>query len=117
MVLCPRRRGPWGVDAVHQRLLDSSEPQRWPSGLPVLCSENQPELGLANGDLGVMVGEGAHQRALFLSSDPSGESRHALLHPARLRHLEPALALTIHKAQGCETVSYTHLTLPTKRIV
>ena len=102
MVLCPRRRGPWGVDAVHQRLLDSAEPQRWPSGLPVLCSENQPELGLANGDLGVMVGEGAHQRALFLSSDPSGESRHALLHPARLRHLEPALALTIHKAQGCE---------------
>ena len=102
MVLCPRRRGPWGVDAVHQRLLDGAEPQRWPSGLPVLCSENQPELGLANGDLGVMVGEGAHQRALFLSSDPSGESRHALLHPARLRHLEPALALTIHKAQGCE---------------
>ncbi|MEJ6658335.1 MAG: AAA family ATPase [Synechococcus sp. ChSW.bin.154] len=102
MVLCPRRRGPWGVDAVHQRLLDGAEPQRWPSGLPVLCSENQPELGLANGDLGVMVGEGAHQRALFLSSDPSGESRHALLHPARLQHLEPALALTIHKAQGCE---------------
>ncbi len=102
MVLCPRRRGPWGVDAVHQNLLDGSEPQRWPSGLPVLCSENQPELGLANGDLGVMVGEGVQQRALFLCSDPSGESRHALYHPARLRHLEPALALTIHKAQGCE---------------
>ncbi|MGB4532977.1 MAG: AAA family ATPase, partial [Synechococcus sp.] len=30
MVLCPRRRGPWGVDAVHQRLLDGAEPQRWP---------------------------------------------------------------------------------------
>lgn len=102
MVLCPRRRGPWGVDAVHQRMIASSEPQRWPSGLPVLCSENQPELGLANGDLGVMIGEGAHQRTLFLSSDPSGESRHALLNPARLRHLEPALALSIHKAQGCE---------------
>ena len=102
MVLCPRRRGPWGVDAVHQGLIDVSEPQRWPSGLPVLCSENQPELGLANGDLGLMIGEGAHQRALFLRSEPSGESRHTLLHPARLRHLEPALALTIHKAQGCE---------------
>ena len=102
MVLCPRRRGPWGVDAVHQHLLDGSEPQRWPSGLPVLCSENQPELGLANGDLGVMVGEGVQQRALFLCSDPSGENQHALYHPARLRHLEPALALTIHKAQGCE---------------
>ncbi len=102
MVLCPRRRGPWGVDAVHHHLLDGSEPQRWPSGLPVLCSENQPELGLANGDLGVMVGEGVQQRALFLCSDPSGESQHVLYHPARLRHLEPALALTIHKAQGCE---------------
>ena len=102
MVLCPRRRGPWGVNAVHQHLLNSSEPQRWPSGLPVLCSENQPELGLANGDLGVMVGEGVQQQALFLCSDPSGDCRHALYHPARLRSLEPALALTIHKAQGCE---------------
>ncbi len=102
MVLCPRRRGPWGVDAVHQHLLDGSEPPGWPLGLPVLCSENQPELGLANGDLGVMVGEGVQQRALFLGSAPSGENRYALYHPARLRHLEPALALTIHKAQGCE---------------
>ena len=102
MVLCPRRQGPWGVDAVHQHLLEGAEPQRWPSGLPVLCSENQPELGLANGDLGVMVGEGVQQRALFLCSDPSGENQLALYHPARLRHLEPALALTIHKAQGCE---------------
>ena len=102
MVLCPRRRGPWGVEAVHQRLLDGLEPEHWPSGLPVLCRENQPELGLANGDLGVMIGRGSERRALFLSSDPSGESRHALFHPARLRHLEPALALTIHKAQGCE---------------
>ena len=25
-----------------------------------------------------------------------------MIHPARIRQLEPALALTIHKAQGCE---------------
>ena len=102
MVLCPRRLGPWGVDAVHQCLINGSEIQNWPSGLPVLCCENQPELGLANGDLGIVIHEGLHQRILFLSTNDMGETQHALFHPARLQKLEPALALTIHKAQGCE---------------
>jgi exodeoxyribonuclease V alpha subunit len=101
-VLCPRRRGPWGVDAVHRTLLPAGGVQDWPIGVPVLCAENQDELGLANGDRGLTVGLGEQRRLLFRSVDARGEAQLRLFHPARLKRLEPALALTVHKAQGSE---------------
>jgi len=101
-VLCPRRRGPWGVEAVHRALLPAGGVQEWPIGVPVLCAENQDELGLANGDRGLTVGLGEQRRLLFRSVDARGEAQLRLFHPARLKRLEPALALTVHKAQGSE---------------
>ena len=102
IVLCPRRRGVWGVDSLHRHLVSGTGPDDWPEGLPVLCSDNQEEIGLANGDLGVCIGNGQTRRLLFRCSDDSGSSVCRLLHPARVRRIEPALALTIHKAQGSE---------------
>ncbi|HJN35563.1 MAG: ATP-dependent RecD-like DNA helicase [Prochlorococcus sp.] len=105
MVLCPRRRGLWSVNDVHRsilgRQLDSGVGQ-WPMGLPVICGENQPELGVANGDIGLIIGEGNSRRLLFRVMSDQGELRALLLHPARLRTVDPALAITIHKAQGSE---------------
>ena len=57
LLLCPRRRGAWSLDDVHRTLLGASavgKVERWPIGLPVICGSNQPELGLANGDLGAV---------------------------------------------------------------
>jgi exodeoxyribonuclease V alpha subunit len=68
--------------------------QRWPLGTPVLNRRNLPEQGLANGDIGVVVGRGEEKQVLF--------SGGRLLHPARLAGAEPALALTVHKAQGSQ---------------
>ena len=102
MVLCPRRRGLWGVETLHRQLVTGQGPDTWPEGLPVLCSDNQTELGLANGDLGICIGRGASRRLLFRCSDDAGNSCCRLLHPARVKQLQPALALTIHKAQGSE---------------
>ena len=105
LVLCPRRRGPWSLEDVHRSLLGeviAEDPRRWPSGLPVICGGNQPELGLANGDLGITVGAGDQSRLLFrVATDDRGVDVKRL-HPARLRRLEPAVALTIHRAQGSE---------------
>lgn len=106
LLLSPMRRGRWGVEAIHQALLpQGSAWQDWPSGTPVLCRRNLPELGIANGDIGVLV-----RRSAPASSDRGGESRVLFgsdqplwLHPALLAGaLEPALALTVHKAQGSE---------------
>jgi exodeoxyribonuclease V alpha subunit len=102
LVLTPRRRGPWGVEGIHRTLLGGAADApaaAWPEGLPVLCTRNLPELGLANGDVGVLVGraDSVDRQILFGAEEP------LWVHPAQLAGAaEPALALTVHKAQGSE---------------
>ena len=105
LLLCPRRRGPWSLEDVHRTLLGPAaldDPMLWPEGTPVICGGNQPDLGLSNGDLGVKIGRGASARLLFRVIDADGSALLRRLHPARITALEPALALTIHRAQGSE---------------
>lgn len=106
LVLSPQRRGPWGLDAIHRALLGEAaggSVRDWPLGTPVLCTRNLPELGLANGDVGVLVGkEGDHGQRWLLFGD-GGEEAPLWVHPAQIAGAaEPALALTVHKAQGSE---------------
>ncbi|MFN9660461.1 MAG: ATP-dependent RecD-like DNA helicase [Cyanobacteriota bacterium] len=100
LLLTPRHQGPWGVHAVHRALLGDASAAalgQWPSGTPVLCTRNLHGLGLSNGDLGVLVA-GAERWLLF------GQEQPIWVHPAQLSGaLEPALALTVHKAQGSES--------------
>ncbi|MFZ0408462.1 MAG: AAA family ATPase [Cyanobium sp.] len=105
LVLTPVRQGAWGLDAIHRTLLGDlirRPPLDWPAGTPVLCTRNRPELGLANGDVGILIGSSAnlHQRRIVFGS-PGLEI--APLHPAQMAGAaEAALALTVHKAQGSE---------------
>ena len=97
IALSPVRQGRWGVEALHRALLGETEGvplQRWPLGTPVLNRINRPEQGLANGDIGVLVQRG--QERWVLLDGPR------LLHPSRLALAQPALALTVHKAQGSQ---------------
>jgi exodeoxyribonuclease V alpha subunit len=99
ILLSPIRQGRWGVNGLHAALLGDAAArpaQHWPIGTPVLNTCNLPEQGLANGDIGVLVpGRAAAERLVLF---PGGR----LLHPARLGPAEPALALTVHKAQGSQ---------------
>ncbi len=106
MVLAPLRRGPWGLERLHRALLGerSEGPARdWPPGTPVLCRRNLPDLGLANGDVGVLVGgEGEGRDPAILFGEIAGAGP-IWVHPAQLAGaLEPAFVLTVHKAQGSE---------------
>ena len=68
LVLTPLRRGRWGLEAIHQELLGAaaqSGPQHWPIGTPVLCQRNLTNLGLANGDVGLVVDQEGSKRLLF----------------------------------------------------
>lgn len=103
LVMAPQRQGRWGLEAIHRTLLGGrweGDLQNLPPGTPVLCRRNLPELDLANGDVGVLVGgPGPSARLLF----GDGEGELLWIHPGQLAGAaEPALALTVHKAQGSE---------------
>jgi exodeoxyribonuclease V alpha subunit len=68
----------------------------------VLCRRNLPDLGLANGDVGVLVGAAAAEDAAVIFGEAAAAAP-LRVHPAQLSGaVEPAFALTVHKAQGSE---------------
>lgn len=104
-VLAPVYRGPVGVDALNDALKDALNPAGGrPSvagfqvGDRVMQTRNDPELDVANGDIGRVVdlarGEGTLRVAF-----PRGEVTYAR---DQARDLVPAWAVTVHKAQGGE---------------
>ncbi len=105
-LLCAHRRGPYGVSDWTTRvqgwladeLADLDLEQRDYVGRPVLVTENDYELGLYNGDTGVIV-QGAGQRpsAVF---ERGGEL--LSFSPLRLGAVETVYAMTIHKSQGSQ---------------
>jgi len=106
-VLCAHRRGPFGVESV-ARLLDeaaalerrtSSRAAQWPGRL-VLVTQNAPEQGLWNGDVGLVERMPEGLRALFADSDGGVRT----LSLARLPAHESAIAMSVHKSQGSEFV-------------
>ncbi|MFH1983627.1 MAG: exodeoxyribonuclease V subunit alpha [Pseudomonadota bacterium] len=114
-VLCALNKGPWGVAAINQ-IAETAvsgddrgghgrfERERWYPGMPVLVLQNDYELGLYNGDVGILMSvedetAGGHRlRAHFSSQD----DRITDIDPLRLPTHEPAHALTVHKSQGSE---------------
>ncbi len=121
-MLCAHRRGPYGVSdwtfAVQAWLAaetpDLDLEQRDYVGRPVLVTENDYELGLYNGDTGVIVQRAAqHPSAVF-------ERGAELLSfsPLRLGGVETVYAMTIHKSQGSQfdTVAVL-LPAPSSRIL
>ncbi|MFO7961272.1 MAG: ATP-binding domain-containing protein, partial [Nitriliruptoraceae bacterium] len=108
-VLCAHRRGPDGVDrwnaaiaaALAARSDGDGSDRRFPVGRPLLVTENDRALRLANGDVGVVVPDpGAPERTVVAFAADGGGVR--LLSPARLPVHEPTYAMTIHKSQGSQ---------------
>ncbi len=105
-LLCAHRRGPFGVSAW------SGRQQAWLAevtddldldardyvGRPLLVTENDYELGLYNGDTGVIVRTAEHHAmAMF---ERAGEL--VSFSPLRLGAVETVYAMTIHKSQGSQ---------------
>jgi exodeoxyribonuclease V alpha subunit len=100
-VLCATREGPgsvawWNaaVGARHRREHPVAAGERFSVGEPVLVTRNQRALGLANGDLGVVLERGGRR---VLAFDAGRE-----LAVSGVGFVESAWALTIHKSQGSE---------------
>jgi exodeoxyribonuclease V alpha subunit len=102
-VLSPLRSGLYGVSNLN-RLCEAAlglklrEDDRFYKYRPVMVSGNNYDLGLFNGDTGVVMENEGRPAVWF--SEPEIGLRH--LSPLRLPEHETAFALTVHKSQGSE---------------
>jgi exodeoxyribonuclease V alpha subunit len=107
-LLCAHRRGPYGVSDWTSRVQawlgaeipDLDIEQRDYVGRPLLVTENDYELGLYNGDTGVIVQSPGGPP----SASAAFERGRELLHfsPLRLSAVDTVYAMTIHKSQGSQ---------------
>jgi exodeoxyribonuclease V alpha subunit len=107
-VLCAVRAGPHGVNRVNrlveealaaEGLIPSGTADHYP-GRPVIVTENDYDLELFNGDVGLLLRDpesGGQLRAFF-----EGEAEPRRLLPTRLPRHETLYATTVHKSQGSE---------------
>ena len=115
-ILCAVRGGEWGVEglntAIETRLEHTGLIRRggdWYVGRPVMVTRNDYGTGVFNGDIGLTLPDPARPDSLrvwFLEGD---KVRSVLA--TRLRHVETAFAMTVHKSQGSE-FAHTVLALP-----
>jgi len=105
-VLCAVRHGERGVPAINRRaarllrragLVPAAGGERY-AGRPLLIGRNDYQLGLFNGDVGVLWPVDGELRACF--ADPRRGLR--TLATVRLPDHETVFAMTVHKSQGSE---------------
>jgi len=101
-LLCAHRHGPFGVSEwdrwARAMVTDpGADPRGWYPGQPLLVTANDYDLGVWNGDTGVVLAHGDGVIAAF--DRPGGPLR---LHPSRLAAVQTVYAMTIHRAQGSQ---------------
>ncbi|WP_369804698.1 exodeoxyribonuclease V subunit alpha [Limnohabitans sp. G3-2] len=113
-ILCAVHQGDWGTQglnaAVQKALTDKGLLKvsgEWFAGRPVMVTRNDAQLGVFNGDVGVVLPhvEGA-LKVWFLD----GEALRSVS-VMRLAQVETAFVMTVHKSQGSE-FEHTALVLP-----
>lgn len=107
-ILCAHRMGQFGVEfwnRLSEQWLRGSQPamRTWYPGRPVLVTKNDVRLGLANGDMGVVVCKDNELKVAFTKVARNGAVEGVrLVNPVDLADVETAYAMTIHKSQGSE---------------
>lgn len=105
-LLTAHRKGPFGVErlnqlceqALHERGLIDQDVGRFYPGRPVLVTQNDYQLGLFNGDVGIVLALDGVSRVYF----PRPEGGERALVPSRLPEHQTVFAMSIHKSQGSE---------------
>ncbi len=108
-LLSPVRKGPYGTETLNRlarEALHGSTGNDWYPGRPVMIQENDYNLGLFNGDVGIALPVGGTLRVFF----PAAQG-FTSFSPARLPRFDTCYAMTVHKSQGSE-FGHTVLVLP-----
>ena len=115
-LLCAVREGEWGVSGLNEAIAQRLEEQgllkrrgEWYVGRPVMITRNDYATGVYNGDIGLVLPDAERAGSLRVYFSDGGQVRSVLA--TRLRNVETAFAMTVHKSQGSE-FSHTALVLP-----
>ncbi len=108
-LLCAHRTGPYGAAAwgrqvglwLGQQIPGYGAGGEWYIGRPLLVTRNDPDIGVSNGDAGIIVATPQGPRAAFGTIPP------LMLAPAQLEDVSTLHAMTVHKAQGSQFEAVT----------
>ena len=106
LILCEKNTGIWSVENINDIVTGQKKPYdfiRLQEGTPIMCTENNNELGISNGDIGVLIGNNDKRKFLFRKFNDNNELVVDLIEPSNLDKVVPAIAITIHKSQGSES--------------
>jgi len=106
LILCEKNTGIWSVEYLNEIIFGQKKPYDLTTldeGVPIMCTKNNNELGLSNGDIGVLIGLKHERKYLFRRFNDNNEEIVELIDPSNLENVVPAIALTIHKSQGSES--------------
>lgn len=110
------RRGLTGTERLNRLIEDRLVADRivtmqngWYHGRPILISQNDYNLGVFNGDMGVCIVE--EDDSVWVYVETGSEIKR--FKPQRLSHYNPAYFLTVHKSQGSE-FNHVNFLLPQK---
>ena len=106
LILCEKNTGIWSVEYLNEIIFGQKKPydlKTLNEGVPIMCTKNNNELGLSNGDIGVLIGLKNERKYLFRKFNENNEEIVTLIDPSSLENVVPAIAITIHKSQGSES--------------
>jgi exodeoxyribonuclease V alpha subunit len=113
-ILCAVHQGDWGTQAlnaaVQKALADAGLLQvkgEWYEGRPVMVTRNDAQLGVFNGDVGVVLPNTEGKPKVWFLDGEALRSVSVM----RLAQVDTAFVMTVHKSQGSE-FEHTALVLP-----
>lgn len=116
-VLCAMRAGEYGVDGINASITQALAKEKlvnpateFYAGRPVIIQSNDYNLGLFNGDIGIILPD-AHNQHRLMAHFVQADGTLLKVLPARLPSHDTCYAMTVHKSQGSE-FSHVALVMP-----
>jgi len=76
LILCEKNSGIWSVEYLNEIVFGQKKPYDLKilnEGVPIMCTKNNNELGLSNGDVGVLIGLKNERKYLFRKFNDNNE--------------------------------------------